>query len=72
MQAMNMAPGGWLTRQARRAGGLPLRGADLLLTWLERRRERRLLDRVSDHLLKDIGLSRAEVDREARKAFWRA
>ena len=44
---------------------------DVLLLWLQRRRERRQLAGLSDHVLKDIGVSRADTDGEARKAFWR-
>ena len=39
--------------------------------WLERSRQRRALLEASDHLLKDIGLSRAEAYREGAKPFWR-
>ena len=39
--------------------------------WLERRRQRRALLEASDHLLKDIGVSRAEAYREGAKPFWR-
>jgi len=44
---------------------------DMLLLWLERWRERRQLAALSDHMLKDIGVSRADIDFEARKKFWR-
>jgi uncharacterized protein YjiS (DUF1127 family) len=49
-----------------------LRWAMLLEGWLERRRQRHALLELSDHLLKDIGLSRSEAEREGRKPFWRA
>lgn len=39
---------------------------------LELRRQRRALAQLSDHLLADIGLTRAEADREARQALWNA
>ena len=39
--------------------------------WLERSRQRRTLREASDHLLKDIGLSRSEAHREGAKPFWR-
>jgi uncharacterized protein YjiS (DUF1127 family) len=42
-----------------------------LLTWLERRRERRALLELSDHMLKDIGVSRADAWAEGSKPFWR-
>ena len=36
--------------------------------WLERSRQRRTLREVSDHLLKDIGISRSDADREGAQA----
>ncbi len=39
--------------------------------WQLRRFERRQLLTMDDHLLKDIGLSRADAWREAHKPFWR-
>jgi uncharacterized protein YjiS (DUF1127 family) len=42
------------------------------LAWLERARQRRQLQQLGDHMLKDIGLSRADVEAEASKPFWRA
>jgi uncharacterized protein YjiS (DUF1127 family) len=44
---------------------------DVLLLWLQRRRERHQLAGLSDHVLKDIGVTRADVDSETRKMFWR-
>jgi uncharacterized protein YjiS (DUF1127 family) len=44
----------------------------LLETWIERHRQRRALYGLDDHMLKDIGLSSADVWREAHKPFWRA
>ncbi len=38
--------------------------------WHDRSRQRRHLLELSDHLLRDIGVRRAEV--EAVKSFWRA
>ena len=48
------------------------RAASLLLTWQERASERHLLMSLEDHMLRDIGLSRADALREAAKPFWRA
>ena len=39
--------------------------------WLERHRERQSLMQLDDQLLKDIGISRADVFYEADKPFWR-
>ena len=41
-------------------------------TWLERRRQRSLLARLSDRELRDIGVSRYDALSEWRKPFWRA
>jgi uncharacterized protein YjiS (DUF1127 family) len=38
--------------------------------WMELRRQRRELLSLSDDMLKDIGISRADVLREADKSFW--
>lgn len=45
--------------------------ADIVSLWLERRRQRRALEALSDHMLSDIGISRADVEHEAEKPFWR-
>jgi uncharacterized protein YjiS (DUF1127 family) len=44
---------------------------DRLAIWTERRRQRRALEALPDHLLSDIGISRADADHEAEKPFWR-
>ena len=41
-----------------------------LARWQERARERYQLAALSDQALHDIGLSRADVERESRKPFW--
>ncbi len=45
---------------------------NVLLAWSERARQRRELLQFDDHLLRDIGLTRAEAIMEAEKPFWRA
>ena len=40
--------------------------------WAERRRTRGHLYQMPDYILSDIGVSRAEVDAEYEKPFWRA
>lgn len=42
----------------------------LLERWGERGRQRRALLALDDRLLSDIGLSRADAEREGRKPFW--
>jgi uncharacterized protein YjiS (DUF1127 family) len=46
-----------------------------LLTWIERRRQRRELTgllSLPDYMLKDIGLQRHQITREMVKPFWRS
>ena len=48
--------------------------ADILVAiigYIERRRERQALLRLDDRMLRDIGLTRVDVMREADKPFWR-
>jgi uncharacterized protein YjiS (DUF1127 family) len=58
------------------ATGFPLRRparwlAALLRRSSERRRMRRALAKLPDHILVDIGLSRTEAETECAKPFWR-
>ena len=39
--------------------------------WIERYRQRRTLLELNDHMLKDIGVSRVDAEREGYKPFWR-
>jgi uncharacterized protein YjiS (DUF1127 family) len=48
------------------------RAVDVVLVWHQRARQRRQLLEVSDHMLRDIGISRADAIGEAEKPFWRA
>jgi uncharacterized protein YjiS (DUF1127 family) len=48
------------------------RTAETLEMWARRRREREALMRLDDHVLHDVGLSRAQAEAEWRKPFWRA
>ena len=45
---------------------------DQVFTWLDRARQRRHLGELDDRLLRDIGLSRGEVEHEVSRPFWRA
>jgi uncharacterized protein YjiS (DUF1127 family) len=64
-------------RRARLARLFPALNRRLLglETWLadcaERARQRRTLSALPDHALKDIGLSRLDVEAECRKPCWR-
>lgn len=57
----------------RRATAADLLGAafDLLLSWIDTARQRRSLQMMDDRLLRDVGLSRADVEAETSKPFWR-
>jgi uncharacterized protein YjiS (DUF1127 family) len=46
------------------------RGVNILLDWQVRAAQRRHLAELPDHVLKDVGLSRADVARETTKPFW--
>ena len=45
---------------------------DGLLALQERAKQRSHLSRLDDHMLRDMGLTRDQVSREAAKPFWRA
>ena len=47
------------------------RSRETLRLWQQRRSGRRVLLHLDEHRLRDIGLNRAEAQREARKPFWR-
>ena len=53
-------------------GALVARLFGLLIVWNERQRQRYRLHEMSDRDLRDIGLSRSELERERRKPFWRS
>ena len=62
-------------RRTHRSGSRPLTfglefATDLFLTWLDRYAQRRQLPRLDPRMLKDIGISRTDALREARKPFW--
>lgn len=43
---------------------------DLFQAWHSRAQERRALLKLDDRMLKDVGLSRADVANESGKPFW--
>jgi uncharacterized protein YjiS (DUF1127 family) len=53
---------------ARRAA---VRMVEAVMAWHHRARQRRVLMELSDHLLRDIGISRADAFAEATRPFWR-
>jgi uncharacterized protein YjiS (DUF1127 family) len=52
-------------------GALLVKASDTLLDWQDRARQRHRLGEMDDHLLRDIGLSRADLEHEIEKPFWR-
>ena len=42
----------------------------LIARWLETARQRRTLAALDDHVLRDIGITRVEAEREAERPFW--
>lgn len=54
-----------------RHAGLPERVAGLIKLWQARRRERRTFTMLGHRELREIGLSRWEVEQELAKPFWR-
>ena len=53
------------------AGDRLVQAYEQVLSWLERVNQRRHLAQLSDHMLKDIGLTRVDVEAELSKPFWR-
>ena len=53
------------------ASVLAVRVAVLLSKWAMNRRTRLTLKDLPDHLLRDVGLTRAEAEHESRRVFWR-
>ena len=41
-----------------------------VLRWYQLSRERACLRQISDAALKDLGLSRADIEMESHRAFW--
>lgn len=54
------------------AGGLLARIAQTIALWHGRSSQRRHVVHLNDHLLRDIGLTRADIDAERKKRFWQA
>lgn len=55
---------------AKRIATLIVDAAAVLLAWQDRARDRHRLASLDDRLLRDIGLSRADVEGEISKHFW--
>lgn len=46
--------------------------ASVVNVWRWRRRERRAIGALDDHMLRDIGLNRLAAEQIAARAFWKA
>lgn len=64
-------PGGGLAAPLGTLIALPLYAAQLAIHWISISRQRRHLASLDERLLRDIGLDRSQVEREAGKPFWR-
>lgn len=64
--------GSYFVRPSRgKAGmGFATRLLDVAMSWRERARQRRHLAELDDRLLRDIGVSRADVEGEISRPFW--
>ena len=51
-------------------GGLIVAAVDRLLLWHEVARQRHALRKLDDRMLRDIGVSQADVERECLRPFW--
>jgi uncharacterized protein YjiS (DUF1127 family) len=67
----SIAPGAYLRALLARCRPLFLRLSEGLFRMMERARERRKLAALDDRLLKDIGLTRSDVEAEISRPFWR-
>jgi uncharacterized protein YjiS (DUF1127 family) len=53
-----------------RVEGFSTKAVNMTRTWVRRSNDRRMLARMSDHMLNDIGLTPFDVKVEANKYFW--
>jgi len=53
-----------------RVEGFSTKAVNIARTWVRRSNDRRMLVRMNDHMLSDIGLTRFDVNVEASKRFW--
>ena len=60
-----------LPRRVGRRGGIAARAIGVVRLWAKRIRERRELAGLTEHDLRDIGITPADVFWETEKPFWR-
>ena len=53
-----------------RVEGFSTKAVDIARTWVRRSHDRRMLARMNEHLLNDIGLTPFDVNQEVNKYFW--
>jgi uncharacterized protein YjiS (DUF1127 family) len=75
IRSPDQAPGSIIVRSDPFSGATLMTAIDLLrrpalARWLRNRRERRELVALSDAMLHDIGLTRADVESEYGRPFW--
>ena len=66
----DILPGNAPTFRGRRRRGIVSILIETILRWADLARQRRALRTLDDRMLKDIGISRADVEAEASKPFW--
>lgn len=62
----------FITPSRDQALGFVTRLSDVFMTWLDRSRQRQHLAELDERMLRDIGLSRGEVETEVTRRFWQA
>ena len=55
-----------------RAKKIPALVLETLARWQRRSETRHRMRQLDDHMLADVGLTRADLEREVRKPFWSA
>jgi uncharacterized protein YjiS (DUF1127 family) len=59
-----------LVHAARRADHGLARALEAVFEWRARSAERHIMRSLDDRMLRDVGLSRADIERELLKPFW--
>ena len=52
------------------AASVALYAAVVFVSWAERRKSRKALAALDDHLLRDIGVTQAQAQKEAKRPFY--
>jgi uncharacterized protein YjiS (DUF1127 family) len=63
-------PAHWPAHAAAPAARWIHSASNVLARWVDTARSRQTLDDLDEHMLRDIGITRDEAQREARKSFW--